>query len=118
MLNMVATKKSIAVPAAVRARKKRVPEQDIGPDGRTLSQRVIMLMTDRGIGQTELARLCSDYYATFVPGEDDKVKQQHIFNLIRGQSSAWALPLIAAVFDVSDLWLQFGIGKKERPLKN
>lgn len=97
-----------------KTKKKRQPEAEVGPDGLTLAQRVLRLMGERGIGQTELARMCSQYYSAFVPGADDKVKQQHIFNILQGQASAWALPLIAAVFDVNDMWLQFGIGPKER----
>jgi len=97
-----------------KTKKKRQAEIEVGPDGLTLAQRVLRLMSERGVGQTELARMCSQYYSAFVPTQDDKVKQQHIFNIIQGQASAWALPLIAAVFDVSDMWLQFGIGPKER----
>lgn len=71
-------------------------------------------MVGNNVGQTQLARMCSEFYATFVPHDHEKVKQQHIFNLLQGQSNAWYLPLIAAVFDVSDLWLQLGIGPRDR----
>jgi hypothetical protein len=71
-------------------------------------------MTEKDVGQTELARMCSDYYRTFVSGADDVVEQQHIFNIVKGQDSAWCMPLIAAVFDVRELWLQIGIGTRER----
>lgn len=115
VLSMSTTlKKKPAAPPKGKAVRKRASEPEVGPDGRTLGQRVVLLMQERGIGQAELARMCSQYYATFVPLADDKVKQQHIFNIIQGQSSAWAVPLIAAIFDVSDMWLQYGIGKRER----
>ena len=97
-----------------KARRKRAPEPEVGPDGRTLAQRVAMLMQERGVSQAELARMCSQYYAAFVPLAEDKVKQQHIFNILQGQSSSWAVSLIASVFDVNDMWLQYGIGKRER----
>lgn len=96
------------------AKKARVKQLDVGPDGLTLPQRLHRLMAERGIGQTALAKMCSEYYSAFVPGVEDKVKQQHIFNLLSGQANAWCLPLVAAVLDVNDLWLQFGIGKRER----
>lgn len=100
---------------APKARKKRSTEQEVGADGFTLAQRLFRLMDERGVTQTQLARMCSQYYAAFVKdAPDDKVKQQHIFNIIQGQSSSWALPLIAAVFEVNEMWLQFGIGAKER----
>jgi hypothetical protein len=93
--------------------------QETGPDGLTLTQRLRTLMNDQNppIGQTELARMCSEYYATFVPAVQEKVKQQHIFNLLRGQDTAEFLPLVAAVLDVNELWLQYGIGPKERSKK-
>lgn len=106
-----------AVPPALRKpqrKRKEKPQPVVGPDGLTLSRHVRLLMTERGIGQTELARMCSEYYATFVPGAEDVVKQQHIFNLLAGQSSVDYLPLLAAVFDVNEMWLQFGIGKRDR----
>jgi hypothetical protein len=95
---------------------KRRPKRDpvVGPDGFTFAQRVQKLMTEKDVGQTELARMCSDYYRTFVSGAEDVVEQQHIFNIVKGQDSAWCMPLIAAVFDVRDLWLQIGIGPRER----
>lgn len=113
----MATHKKVRTPEKVVRRKpKAVPE--VGPDGQTLAQRLTRLMVERDVGQTELARMCSEFYATFVPGPEDKVKQQHIFNLLQGQANAWCLPLVAHVFDVNDLWLQFGIGNKERRIKN
>lgn len=98
------------------AKPKRVKALHVGPDGMTFQKRIVGLMTlhDPPIGQTELARMCSEYYATFVPHMDDMVKQQHVFNLLRGQSSTEYLPILAAVLDVNELWLQFGIGPKER----
>lgn len=116
VLNMRQAKKKPAQPIPKPARKRK-SDPEVGPDGRTLSQRLLKLMSERGIGQTELARMCSDLYAQFVPAEEDKVKQQHIFNLIRGQSNAWSVPLVAAVLDVNDLWLQCGIGPPERGRK-
>lgn len=100
-----------------KARRKRAPEPEVGPDGRTLAQRVALLMQERDIRQAELARMCSQYYAAFVPSADEKVKQQHIFNILQGQSSAWVVGLIAAVFDVNFMWLQYGIGQRD-PTKN
>lgn len=99
---------------AVAPSRKRKKPPETGPDGRTLPQRVFWLMERGQVGQTQLARMCSEYYATFVPGATDKVQQQHIFNLIKGQDSSFVVPLIAAVFDVNDMWLQFGIGPMER----
>jgi hypothetical protein len=114
VLQMPTTKRK-AIPETGKApARKRVNESLVGPDGLTLGQRVIRLMEDQGVGQSELARMCSRYYAAFVPGKEDAVKQQHIFNIIQGQESSWVTPLIAAVFDVSDMWVQFGIGNKER----
>jgi hypothetical protein len=86
----------------------------IGPDGLAFGQRVQKLMTEKDIGQTALARMCSDFYRTFVLDAEDCVQQQHIFNIISGQESAWCMPLIAEVFDVRELWLQLGIGPRER----
>jgi hypothetical protein len=118
VLTMPNTKrKPVPLPAA-QPKKKRAAEQEPGPDGLTLAQRLIRLMNEREVSQTELARMCSQYYSAFVSGADDKVKQQHIFNIIQGQASSWALPLIAAVFEVNEMWLQFGIGAKERKTKN
>lgn len=109
---MATHKKLRTAEKAVRRKPKAAPE--VGPDGQTMAQRLNRLMVERGVKQAELARMCSEFYATFIPGTEDKVKQQHIFNLLQGQSGAWYLSLVAHVFDVSDLWLQFGIGKKER----
>lgn len=114
MLHMPQQKKRPPPPVARKPKGRRIPEPEVGPDGRTLAQRVILLMSERNIGQTELARMCSEYYGAFLPDTEDKIKQQHIFNIIQGQASSSALPLMAAVFDVSDLWLQFGIGPRER----
>lgn len=101
-------------PAAQQRRPKVISEPLMGPDGLTMAQRVIQLMEEQDVGQSDLARMCSRYLSSFVPGADDRVKQQHIFNIIQGQESSWVLPLIAAVFDVSDMWLQFGIGNRKR----
>lgn len=95
-----------------RKRAKRVAVT--GPDGLTFGQRVQKLMNERDVGQTKLAKMCSDFYRTYVPEAEDLVQQQHIFNVVSGQDSAWCMPLIAAVFDVRELWLQIGIGPKER----
>ncbi|HEY4357977.1 MAG TPA: hypothetical protein VGN16_19680 [Acidobacteriaceae bacterium] len=104
------------VPAPVKAGKtKRRTDPDVGPDGFTLAQRLHKLMTEMNVGQADLARMCWEYYATFHPGSDEpRVKQQHIFNILQGQESSWVLPLIAYVFDVNDMWLQFGIGQRDR----
>lgn len=119
MLTMTTAKKKPHPPPAKTAKRKRATEPEVGPDGHTLAQRLILLMSERHVGQSELARMCSTYYATLVPSADpDRVKQQHIFNIIQGQETSWALPLIAAVCDVSLMWLQYGIGPKQIPLKN
>lgn len=117
VLSMSQTKRKPQPVVTRPAGRKRATALDVGPDGLTLPQRLHRLMAAAGVGQAELARMCSDLYATFVPNSPEKVKQQHIFNLLQGQATAWCLPLVASVFDVSDLWLQFGIGRKER-LKN
>jgi hypothetical protein len=104
-------KKKPGVSRGGKGTRKRL---DVGPDGLTFPQRLYAVMTEHGIGQTELARRCSEYYATFVPAAEERVKQQHVFNALGGQSSSEFLPLMAAVLDVNELWLQFGIGKRER----
>lgn len=102
-------------PAPARPKRKRMAEPVKGPDGLTMSQRLFQLMAEKQVGQTELARMCSQYYTAFVPGADpDIVKQQHIFNIIQGQSNSWVVPLIAAVFEVNEMWLQLGIGPKHK----
>lgn len=113
VISMATTKRKTAVAVKPQPRK-RSSGPLIGPDGLTMSQRVVRLMSERNVGQSELARTCSQYYAAFVPTEEEPVKQQHIFNIIQGQESSWVLPLIAAVFDVNDMWLQFGIGQRDR----
>jgi hypothetical protein len=115
VLNMPhANKKPMTPPLLRQAKRKRKPEPQVGPDGYTLAQRVAQLLVQKGIGQTDLARMCSQYYAALVPGaEPDMVKQQHIFNILQGQDTAWAVPLIAEVCEVSLMWLQYGIGKRE-----
>lgn len=118
LLTMSTPKRKPVTAPSKQPKRKRTPEPEVGPDGRTFAQRVVLLMEERGIGQTQLARMCSEYYATFMPTVEDKVKQQHIFNVMQGQSSTQALPLMAAVFDVNEMWLQYGIGKRERALKN
>lgn len=100
---------------APESRPKRVKVLDRGPDGMTFPQRLSALMVERGVGQTELAKRCSQLYASFFPdGPDDKVKQQHIFNAMGTQSTSEFLPLIAVALDVNELWLQFGVGPKIR----
>lgn len=111
--------KVLAMPTTKRKtepKRQKLAEPAIGQDGLTFSQRVRRLMSEQSppLGQSELARLCSEYYATFMPREEEKVKQQHVFNLLRGQGSVEYLPLLAAVFDVNEMWLQYGIGPKER----
>jgi hypothetical protein len=116
VLPMPTTKRKAAHPAV---RGKVRADGEVGADGLTLAQRLMRLMTERGITQAELARMCSKYYGSFIQSDDDAVKQQHIFNILNGQDSSWVLPLISIALDVSDLWLQFGIGHKERAhLKN
>lgn len=117
VLEMSTNKRNlVAVPTPKTRKAKAKPARavELGPDGKTFGQRVTLLMTDANVGQTGLARMCSEYYATFVPAIQDKVKQQHIFNIIHGQESSSLAPLIAAVFEVSDIWLALGIGHKER----
>ena len=98
-----------------KARKKRPARQPIvGPDGLTFAQRLRTLMNEKDVGQTEVAKMCSDLYRTFVRDAEDVVQQQHIFNVLAGQDSAWCMPLLAAVFDVRELWLQIGIGPRNR----
>jgi hypothetical protein len=82
VLAMQQTKKRPHAPPIRRAKGKAIHEPEVGPDGLTMPQRVIQLMIDNGVGQHELARMCSERYAVFVPGSEDKVKQQHIFNLL------------------------------------
>ena len=117
VMGMANEKRRLVVVPTQKGRKQKVRairQLEVGPDGRTFTQRVVLLMTENNIGQTELARMCSEYYATFVPDIPDKVKQQHIFNIVHGQDSSSIAPLIAAVFEVSDIWLQLGIGQRTR----
>lgn len=110
---MPATKRKTQPAAAPKA--GRVKQLDKGPDGKTFPQRLSATMAEQGIGQTALAKRCSELYSSFYPaGPDDKVKQQHVFNALGGQSSSEYLPLMAVVLDVNDLWLQFGVGPKIR----
>lgn len=113
MLSMVRAVKKQAV-APKKPKVKRAPTLQIGPDGLTFPQRLRALLYSLEVGQTELARLCSQYFAGFMPGNEELVSQQLIFNILKGQGSTEYLPLIAAVLDVNELWLQFGIGPKER----
>jgi transcriptional regulator with XRE-family HTH domain len=83
------------------------------PDGLSLGARLKTLMKERGISKSELARICSSYYAALAP-QRDTVSTQHIADIIDGQDSSWVSPLIAAVFDVPLLWLQLGIGRRSR----
>lgn len=114
VLAMPTTKRKPAVTRPLVKGRKRLSQPDVGPDGLTMPQRVQRLMLDAGIGQSELARMCSRVYASFVPDVPEKVRQQNIFNIIQGQDHSFALPLIATVFDVNEMWLQFGVGPKER----
>lgn len=109
----MATAKKKPLSAGNHVTTTRRTEPSVGPDGFTMSQRVAQLMSEQGMSQSDLARACSSYYAAFMPGEAERVKQQHIFNIIQGQDSSFAVPLIAAVFDVNVMWLQYGIGKRE-----
>lgn len=115
VLDMTTTKRKERQPRQPKAPSKARAE--IGPDGLTMPQRLERLMTDRGVGQTELARMCSQFYAAYYPNVDSAVQQQHIFNILHKQSDSWVLPLVAHVFDVNTLWLQFGIGPQAR-IKN
>jgi len=109
---MPATQRKERKPAPVKRIKRKAV---VGPDGLTFGQRLQKLMNDKDVGQTALARMCSDYYRALVPGApDDVVQQQHIFNIVKGQDSAWCMPLIATVLDVRDLWLQVGVGPRDR----
>lgn len=113
VVSMPTTKRKIH--PARETKVKRVKMLDRGPDGLTFPQRLSSLMAERGIGQTELAKRCSQLYSSFFPdAPDDKVKQQHIFNATGSQSSSEFLPLMAVVLDVNELWLQFGVGPKIR----
>jgi hypothetical protein len=113
VLTMTTAKKKPAKASGNHAPPARKTAPIVGPDGFTMGQRVLRLMAEQGMSQTGLADACSKYYAAFIKDEPDRVKQQHIFNIVQGQDSSWVVPLIAAVFEVSPLWLQLGIGKRE-----
>jgi hypothetical protein len=115
VLHMPTTKKKPVRATGARPTTARKADPIVGPDGFTMSQRVLRLMAENSMSQAGLARACSEYYSAFIPGEADRVKQQHIFNIVQGQDSSWVVPLIAKVFDVDGAWLQFGIGKREAP---
>jgi hypothetical protein len=111
---MSAAKAKRAVSTEKPQKKKRKKPPVVGFDGLTTKQRLYRLMEERGVGQTQLARLCSEFYAGFVGGSDDRFKQQHVGNFIQNdQDSAEWLVIAAKVFDVNPIWLQFGIGNKE-----
>lgn len=115
VLTMAQPKKQSAQTPETKAPRKRVQDPEIGPDGLTMAQRLMKEMTLRDLGQQKLAEMCSQYYSAMNPkGAEDKVKQQHIFNILRGQESSFAIPLICAVLELREMWLQFGIGPKER----
>lgn len=114
VVRMPNTKRKAAV-APKETRPKRIKSLEVGPDGRTFPQRLGATLAERGIGQTEFARRCSDLYASFFPDvQEDKVKQQHVFNALGTQSTSEFLPLMAIVLDVNELWLQYGVGPKIR----
>lgn len=113
VLSMTTAKKKPHKASGSQAPPARKTAPIVGPDGFTMGQRVLRLMTEQGMTQTGLAEACSRYYAAFIKDEPDRVKQQHIFNIVQGQDSSWVVPLIAAVFEVSPLWLQLGIGRRE-----
>lgn len=99
---------------AKKKRKKRKKPPTVGADGLTAKQRLHRLMEERGIGQTALARRCSEYYSAFVAGSDERFKQQNVGNFIANdQDTADWLVIAAKIFEVNCVWLQFGIGKKE-----
>jgi hypothetical protein len=107
-------KKPVEAPET-KAPRKRAQAPEVGPDGLTMAQRLFREMTVRDLGQQKLAEMCSQYYSAMNPnGAEDRVKQQHIFNILRGQESSFAIPLICAVLELREMWLQFGIGQKER----
>lgn len=115
VLTMAQPKKKPVQAQETKAPRKRAQEPEVGPDGLTMAQRLFREMTERDLGQQKLAEMCSQYYSAMNPkGPEDKVKQQHIFNILRGQESSFAIPLICAVLDLREMWLQFGIGAKER----
>lgn len=114
VLSMTTAKKKPARALVSSGTPARKSAPIVGPDGFTMSQRVLRLMAEQGMSQTGLAEACSRYYAAFINDEPDRVKQQHIFNIVQGQDSSWVVPLIAEVFDVNPLWLQLGIGKREK----
>lgn len=111
VLSMPTPKKKVQ-PKPKPTRKKQ--DLTVGPDGLTMPARLESLMRSAELGQTQLARECSQYYQRFMPKVEGKVQQQHIFNILKGQASAECLPLLAIRFDVNELWLQFGIGPKSR----
>lgn len=116
VLTMAQPKKKPVQPQETKqAPRKRAQQPEMGPDGLTMAQRLFREMTVRDLGQQKLAEMCSQYYSAMNPaGPEDKVKQQHIFNILRGQESSFAIPLICAVLELREMWLQFGIGPKER----
>lgn len=114
VLIMPTAKKKPHKTSLQREATKRKAEPMVGPDGFTMGQRVLQLMDEQdNMSQTELAKACSRLLDTFIPGEPDRVKQQHIFNIVQlGQDSSWVVALIAKVFEVDATWLQFGFGKR------
>lgn len=115
VLHMAQPKKRPTEAPETKVPRKRAQAPEVGPDGLTMAQRLFREMTVRDLGQQKLAEMCSQYYSAMNPsGAEDRVKQQHIFNILRGQESSFAIPLICAVLELREMWLQFGIGPKER----
>lgn len=117
MLTAKKKKPEVVQPKAKRPKKPRVLE--VGPDGRTMPERLKMIMTEheppfipeRG-GQTQLARACQLVYANGRANAPATIQQGHIWELLNGQDSSRYLPVVAKVLGVNCLWLQFGIGSK------
>lgn len=106
-----------AKPPRKAKKTKRVLE--VGPDRLTMPERLRSLMLDhkppfvpeRG-GQSQLARVAQAIYANGRENAPATIKQAHIWEMLNGQDSSRYLPVVAKVFGVNCLWLQFGIGEK------
>lgn len=123
VIDMQQARQKRAHPAAPKKKRttRRPRPVEVGPDKRTMGERLRLLMLEheppfnpeRG-GQTDLAKAAQAIYANGRESAPATIKQQHIQQLLAGQDSSRYLSVVAQVFGVSTLWLQFGIGPKRQ----
>lgn len=120
-----AKKKKLEVVQPRAKKPKKVRPLEVGPDGRTMPERLKMVMLEhdppfipeRG-GQTQLAKACQAIYSNGRENAPATIQQGHIWELLNGQDSSRYLSVVAKVLGVNCLWLQFGLGEKKSHGKN